>query len=124
MRFIARGAVLIAGLVVAFVVALAGAPAASAGSDELIFTPGGEVSWSHDGDKVLVCDGRRDGLSIEGHYRFVGDTYPGHVYDAAGVGDCERATWDTYEGADIEIQLCYRDDFVITKCTNWQRAEA
>lgn len=64
------------------------------------------------------------GLSIEANYRLAGDTTPGRVLHVAGAGKCDTAIWDTNEGANIELRMCYRDDFVITECSGWQKAEA
>lgn len=116
-------AVLLTALIAGMVATLAWAPAASAGSDESIVTSRGSVSWFNQGDTTLACDSKKDGLSIEGHVRFVGRNQPSVVLHAAGAGNCDDRVWDTYEGADIEIQLCYRKDFQITKCSAYQRAE-
>jgi hypothetical protein len=82
------------------------------------------VSWFHDGDEVVVCDAKADGLSIEANYRLAGETTPGRVLHAAGAGNCDSATWDKNEGANIEIRICYRDGVIITECSGWQAAEA
>jgi hypothetical protein len=119
-----RAALLFTGLVCAGAGLVAGAPQAAAGTDESIVTERGSVSWFHDGDKVLACDANEDGLSIEANYRLAGDTGTGRVLHAAGAGKCESATWDKNEGDTVEIRMCYRDDFVITECSDWQRAEA
>ena len=125
MRTIAqRAGFLLAGLVLAGVGDIAGARAAAAGSDESIVTARGSVWWYHDGDRVVVCDAKKDGLSIEANYRHAGDQSPGRVLHVAGAGECDSETWNTYEGANIEIRMCYRDGFVITKCSGWQKAEA
>ena len=124
MHFLARStAVVFAGLVASIVGAIVWAPAASAGSNESIVTARGSVSFFHSGDKLLACDAKKDGLSIEGHFQFVDSGSPHEILHAAGVGNCDSGVWDTYEGADIEIRMCYRKDFVITKCSGWQRAE-
>jgi hypothetical protein len=104
--------------------ALAASSAAMAGSDESIVTARGSVAWYHDGDQVVACDAKADGYSIEANYRLAGGTGTGRVLHAAGAGTCETRTWDKNENTDIEIRMCYRDDFVITKCSDWQRAEA
>ncbi len=118
-----RTAVLFATLIAGIVATLVWAPAASAGSDESIVTSRGSVSWFNVGDKTLTCDSLKDGLSIEGHFRFVGRVNPSRILHAAGAGNCDNGTWDTYEGADIEIQLCYRKGSQITACSDYQRAE-
>lgn len=125
MRFISReAAVLMFSSVLAVAALGAAAAPASAGSDEFIGTATGNVAWFHDGDQMLVCDTKKDGLSIEGHFRLAGSNGVGKILHAAGDGNCVDKVWDTYEGANIEIEMCYRDDFVITKCSDWQRAEA
>jgi hypothetical protein len=125
MRTIAqRAGFLLASLVLAGVGTIAGAPAASAGSDETIVTARGSVGWYHNGDRVVACDAKKDGLSIEANYRHEGGTSTGRVLHVAGAGECDSETWNLYEGANIEIRMCYRDDFVITKCSGWQNAEA
>ena len=89
-----------------------------------VVTARGSVGWFHDGDKVQVCDAKADGLSIEANYRLAGDTTPGRVLHVAGAGNCDSLVWDKTEGANIQIRMCYRDGFVITKCSDWQAAEA
>jgi hypothetical protein len=125
MRTIAqRAGFLLASLVLAGVSGIVGAPAASAGSDETIVTARGSVGWYHDGDKVVACDAKKDGLSIEANYRHAGDQSPGRVLHAAGAGNCDTETWNTYEGANIQIRMCYRDGSIVIKCSGWQNAEA
>ena len=119
-----RAAMALPAIVAGSAGAIVASSAALAGSDESIVTQRGSVAWYHDGDRVVACDALGDGYSIEANYRLVGDTTPGRVVHAAGAGNCESRTWDKTEGADIEIRMCYRDDFVITKCSDWQRAEA
>ena len=105
--------------------ALTGDSAAMAGSDESIVTARGSVAWYHDGDQLVACDAKADGYSIEANYRLAGGTGTGRVLHAGGgAGTCEDRTWDKEEKTDIEIRMCYRDDFVITKCSDWQRAQA
>ncbi len=125
MRFRARSArFLFAGLLLVGAGMVAGAPTAAAGSNESVVTARGSVGWFHDGDKVQVCDAKADGLSIEANYRLAGDTTPGRVLHVAGAGNCDSLVWDKTEGANIQIRMCYRDGFVITKCSDWQAAEA
>jgi hypothetical protein len=125
MRFRARSArFLFAGLLLVGAGMVAGAPAAAAGSNESVVTARGSVGWFHAGDKVQVCDAKADGLSIEANYRLAGDTTPGRVLHVAGAGNCDSKVWDKTEGANIQIRMCYRDGFVITKCSDWQAAEA
>jgi hypothetical protein len=125
MKFTARRAkFLFTGLVVAGAGAVVGAPVAGAGSDESIVTERGSVAWFHDGDKVVACDAKEDGLSIEANYRLEGTTTPGRVLHAAGAGTCEEVTWDKNEGDTVEIRMCYRDGFVITRCSDYQKAVA
>jgi hypothetical protein len=119
-----RAGFFLASLVLAGVSNIAGAPAASAGSDETIVTARGSVGWYHNGDRVVACDAKKDGLSIEANYRHEGGTSPGRVLHVAGAGNCDSETWNTYEGANIEIRMCYRDGFVIAKCSGWQNAVA
>ncbi|TCO32748.1 hypothetical protein EV652_104354 [Kribbella steppae] len=125
MRFRARTArFLFAGLLLVGAGAVVGAPTAAAGSNESVVTERGSVAWYHDGDKVVVCDAKADGLSIEANYRLAGGTTPGRVLHVAGAGNCDSKIWDKTEGQNIQIRMCYRDGFVITKCSNWQAAEA
>ncbi len=125
MQSIARRAALtFTGIVVGTTGVLAASSAVLAGSDESIVTERGSVAWFHDGDRVVACDAKADGLSIEANYRLTGTTTPGRVVHAAGAGNCESVTWDKTEGADVEIRMCYRDGFVITTCSDWQAAEA
>ena len=119
-----RARLLFTSLVLAGAGVLVGAPEASAGSNETIVTERGSVAWYHDGDKVVACYAKKDGLSIEANYRLAGGTTPGRVLHVAGAGNCDTATWDKSEGANIEIRMCYRDGIVITECSGWQRAEA
>ncbi len=119
-----RVGVVFASLVLAGVSATVAAPTAFAGSDEQIVTSKGSVGWQHSGDKVTVCDAKKDGLSVEVNYRLAGDTTPGRVLHVAGAGNCDSRVWDKTEGADIEIRMCYRDNIVVTECSGWQKAEA
>jgi hypothetical protein len=123
-RIARRAALAFTGVLMTGAGVLVGAPEASAGANQMITTERGSVAWYHDGDEVVACDAKADGMSIEANYRLVGDTTPGRVLHAAGAGNCETATWDKDEGQDIEIRMCYRDGIVITDCSDWQRAEA
>jgi hypothetical protein len=125
MRFRARSArFLFAGLLLVGAGMVVGAPTAAAGSNESVVTSRGSVGWFHDGDTIQVCDAKADGLSIEANYRLAGDTTPGRVLHVAGAGNCDSKVWDKTEGQNIQIRMCYRDGFVITKCSSWQAAEA
>ena len=70
--------------------------------------------------------GRKSGRSFHTpvNYRLAGDTSPGRVLHVAGAGNCDSATWDKTEGANIQIRMCYRNGPVVTACSNWQTAEA
>lgn len=125
MRFRARNArILTAGLLLVGAGMVVGAPTASAGSNEQVVTARGSVGWYHDGDKLVVCDAKKDGISIEANYRIAGSTSSGRVLHVAGAGNCDSRVWDKAEGTDIEIRMCYRDGIIVTKCSDWQAAEA
>jgi hypothetical protein len=119
-----RAGLVLSGLVFAGAGLIVGAPEAYAGTDESIVTERGSVAWFHDGDEVVACDAKADGLSIEANYRLRGQTGVGRVLHAAGAGNCESVTWDKNEGDTVEIRMCYRDDFVILECSGWQAALA
>jgi hypothetical protein len=120
-----RAALAFTGLVVGGAGALLGSPAAQAGSDESIVTARGSVAWYHDGDQLVACDAKADGYSIEANYREAGSISTGRVLHAGGgAGSCETRTWDKPEKTDIEIRMCYRDDYIITTCSDWQRAQS
>jgi hypothetical protein len=82
------------------------------------------VGWYHHGDRVVVCDARKDGLSIEANHRHAGDQGPGRVVHDAGAGNCDTEARDTHEGANIQTGMCYRDGVIVTECSDWQNAEA
>jgi hypothetical protein len=125
MRFRAQTArSLFAGLLLVGAGAVVAAPTAAAGSNESVVTEKGSVGWYHAGDKIVVCDAKKDGISIEANYRIAGGTTPGRVLHVAGVGNCDSEVWDKTEGQNIEIRMCYRDGIIVTKCSDWQAAEA
>ena len=114
----------LAGLGLAVAGALMTATPAWAGVDQSIVTARGSVAWYHDGDKVVACDAKKDGLSIEANYRLSWQDGPGRVLHAAGAGNCKQVTADKNEGDIVEIRMCYRDDIVILDCSDWQRGRA
>jgi hypothetical protein len=124
MSIMKRALMPMAGAGLAVVGALMTATPASAGVDQSIVTARGSVAWYHDGDIVQVCDAKKDGYSIEANYRLSWQMGPGRVVHVAGAGKCDQVTDDKNEGHTIEIRMCYRDDFIITKCSDWQRGKA
>ncbi len=124
MSIMKRALMPMAGAGLAIAGALMTATPAWAGVDQSIVGARGSVAWYHAGDKVVACDAKKDGYSIEANYRLAGQTGPGRVVPAVGAGNCEQVTADKNEGDTVEIRMCYRDDFVILDCSNWQRGKA
>jgi hypothetical protein len=92
-----------------------------AGQDETITVEGGYVEFHHYGEIVEVSDEVLDGRGLRAYVLEVGTKT---VSDYTADGEPERLNLSIYEGAKVELKLCYTVDHQRDECSQRQVAIA
>jgi hypothetical protein len=92
------------------------------GEDERIEVAGGIAWFFHHGEILKVWDVRKDGLGVRAHLLEVGSS---RVTDRGVGGGPKSKNLSIYEGAKVELRICYIDKSGDTvRCSQGQVAYA